>query len=313
MKIPPRNLDAFVKKPSPDALAILVYGPDEGLVRERIKLLTQNTVADPQDPFSVVDIPAERHSDAPTLLLDEAQSISMLGGQRVVRVRGDVGKAGNAIVNAVKALKDGDNLVLIEAGPLSPRSPVRAHFETAKNAAALPCYVDDSRDISRVISQELREQGYRIAPDALELMADSVVGDRAVARGEVEKLITYMGAANTNIALADVVAAVGDSGVRQMDDLCTHTASGRFAEADTILTTLLSEDTNAVLILRALQNYFMRLHIARARLDKGESADDAMKKLKPPVFWKQKEGFERQLHELDAAKLEKALSVLAGA
>jgi len=312
MKLAFRNIEGFVQKPTPDIAAVLLYGPDEGLIRERMKILSKSVVEDVNDPFNVVEFSASQLLESPSRLLDEAQSISMLGGRRVVRLREASDKIAAIAKDALAALKEGDNFVLIEAGELPPRSALRQLFESAKNAVALPCYVEDERDISRVLKDALKEEGYNMPSDALVYMAANVVGDRAVARSEVQKLVTYMGA-NRNITLDDVIACVGNSAALSLDDLSKHVASGQFAEAERVLSFVLSEGMPAVTALRTLQNYFTRLFITKARMDKGENMEAAMKKLRPEVFWKQKPAFEAQLRGWTMENLQMALNQLVSA
>lgn len=312
MKILPRNIDSFVKKPAAEALAILVYGPDEGLVRERLDVMTKTVVADIHDPFNVVEFSAAALDANPSRLLDEAQSISMLGGRRVIRLRDAADGISSIVKEALAALRAGDNLVLVEAGELTPRSALRLLFENAENAAAIPCYVEDARDIGRVISDALKDGGFSVASDGLAYMAANVTGDRAIARSEVEKLITYMGA-EKRISLEDVTACVGNTAALSLDDLAKFVASGQFVEADRILEFVLSEGLPAVTVLRTLQNHFMRLHITKTRIQRGESTDAAMMKLRPAVFFKVKPAFEAQLNGWSLPQMEQALALLAAA
>ena len=312
MKIPPKNIDSYVKKPPAEAMAILVYGPDEGLIRERLDLLTKSVVADIRDPFNVVEFTADQLKENPSRLMDEAQSISMLGGRRVIRVRDAADGMEGSIKDVLAALRPGDNFILLEAGELSPRSKLRDLFEKAENAAAIPCYVEDERDIGRVIGDSLRAAGFSFSSDAATYMAANVIGDRAIARSEVEKLITYIGKDKKNITIDDVIACVGNSAALSLDDLARHVASGQFAEADRILTYVLSEGLPAVTVLRTLQNHFLRLHITKARMQKGESMEAAMMKLRPAVFFKVKSAFESQLNGWSLGQMEQALALLAG-
>jgi DNA polymerase-3 subunit delta len=313
MKLQTRDIESFVKKPPATAAAILVYGPDEGLVRERIALLTATVVADPRDTFNISDIPGDTLAEDPARLADEAKTISMLGGRRVVRVRGGNDRTIEAAVkNTLSLLKPDDNLVLIEAGELGPRSGLRKMFEEAPNAAAVPCYVDDAQSVGRIAAEALRAAGYRAAPDALSLLSAAVAGDRAIARGEVEKLITYMGPMK-DIGVEDVASCVAGAAALPLDDLARHVAAGRFAEADRILNFALSEGMNAVAILRALQNYFMRLHLVKSRMAGGESFDTAIMKLRPPVFFKHKPDLQAQVSSLSAAQVEQAINVIVSA
>jgi DNA polymerase-3 subunit delta len=312
VKIPPRNIDAFVKKPSPETLAVLVYGPDEGLVRERAGILAKS-VGGGDDPFGAPELTGEQIADDPARLTDEARAISMLGGRRAVRVRDASDKAASAIKDALAQIKPGDNFIVVAAGELGPRSALRLLFENADNATAIPCYVDDERDISRVIAEALKGAGWRVSSDALSYMAANVVGDRAVARGEVEKLITYMGKEKREISLDDVSACVGQAASLPLEDLARHALSGLFAEADRVLRLALSEGAPAVSVLRALQNYALRLHITRARMEKGEGAETAVSRLKPPLFFKHKPAFEAQVSNLSLAAIEQILNVIVSA
>jgi len=313
MKIPPKNIESFVKKPSPETGAILIYGPDEGLIRERLDTLTKNIVADIHDAFNVVEFAADVLAENPARLMDEAQSLSMLGGRRVIRVRDASDKMTSVAKDVLSALKKGDNLILLAAGELPPRSTLRALFENAENAAAVPCYVEDERDIGRVIGEALRSAGYTIPVEAVVYMAGNVTGDRGVARSEVEKLITYMGPEKKVISMDDVIACVGNSAALSLDDLAKNVASGQFAEAERILEHVLSEGLAAVTVLRNLQNYFMRLHITKARVQKGEGTEEALKKLRPPLFFKVKPAFESQLTGWSMMQMEQALSILTSA
>lgn len=312
MKVPPKTLDAFVKKPPEWARAVLVYGPDEGLVRERLNALTATVVKDIRDPFNVAEFPASTLSDNPARLMDEALSISMLGDRRVVRVHNASDDISAAVKGVLAALDDRSNFVVIAAGELTPRSSLRILFENAENAAAVPCYVDDARDISRIIADELREAGYTISSEALAHMAANVVGDRMVARSEAEKLMIYMGDKKA-ISFDDVTACVGDSADLSLDDLSRHVASGKFTEAERIMTSVLNEGMPAVTVLRTLQNYFMKLHITKSRIAAGENHEIALKKLKPPLFFKVKPAFEAQLAGWSLLQMEQALTMLASA
>ena len=301
-----------LSKPAPAAAAVLLYGPDEGLIRERLNILAKTVVADVQDPFNVAEFSAGQILDNPAQLIDEALSLSMLGGRRVIKLRDASDKLTSIVKGVLAALKAGDNFLLLTAGELPPRSTLRALFENAENAAAIPCYVEDIYNIGRFIAETLRAAGYNIPPEAVTYMAGNVVGDRAVARSEVEKLITYVGAGQKSILLADVTACIGNSADLSLDDLAKHVASGQFGEANRILTHVLAEGIPAVTVLRNLQNHFLRLHISKVRVMQGEGVEDVLKKLRPPPFFKVKDAFVAQLLGWGLPQIEQALALLTG-
>lgn len=311
MKLGFRDIEPFLKKPDPKALAILVYGPDEGLVRERATALAKQAVTDASDPFATAEYTGGQLSDNPSQLLDEAQSISMLGGKRVIRVRDATDKIEPIVKSALEAMKPGCNLVVLEAGDLWPASKLRKLFEESPNAAAVPCYIDDARDLTKILSEELRNRGYSISSDALQYMAANVVGDRGVARGEAEKLSIYMGGYK-DIGLEDVIASVGGSAQLPLEDLARTAASGNVAEADRILSHLLREGESPVRILRVMLDHFTRLHVTKARMG-SDGLDLALKKLRPPLFFKHKDAFMGQLNGWSFQMMEQALNIISSA
>ena len=177
MKIAAGRVEGFVKAPDGNARAILVYGPDSGLVRERVDRLVKAVVDDPKDPFRIAELTPARLKDDPARLADEAAAIALTGGRRVVIVR----DAGDSVATAIASfLADpkGDALVVLEGGELGPRSSLRKLFEGADNAAALACYADEGGNLAAVIQEELKAAGLTAEPDALGFLADHLGGDR---------------------------------------------------------------------------------------------------------------------------------------
>src|SRR5689334_16362183 len=90
----------FAKESDPAVRAVLPFGTDDGLVAERGKALALSICPDLADPFHVVDITGDALKQDPARLADEFQSMSLMGGRRVVRVR----PAAEECVAAVEAL-----------------------------------------------------------------------------------------------------------------------------------------------------------------------------------------------------------------
>src|SRR5208282_4116714 len=170
------DVDGFIARPDPARPVVLVFGPDAGLVSERVNALVKASVDDPNDPFSLVRLESEELIANPGRLVEEAQTIPLFGGRRAVRVKA----GGRNIAPAVEALLAGpasECRVVIEAGDLRRSAPLRALCERAKNAAALPCYPDSERDLARLIDTEMRAAGLTLAPEARALLVPLLGGD----------------------------------------------------------------------------------------------------------------------------------------
>lgn len=324
MKIPYKNTDAFVKNPGQEILCALVYGPDEGLVRERSEILCRTVTADLNDAFQVSVLTASDLESDSARFFDEAYAMSMMGGRRLVRVRGASDKF-TVLLKPYLNKPNKDALIVVEAGELSPRSSLRKLVESDKAiAAAVPCYVDDARAVTNIINQTLIHAGFRIERDAAVFLSEALAGDRQRIRRELDKLITYMGphpgytgpegdpaAENCGtITLEDAMACCGNGGVMELDSFVMATAGGDGAKAHKAYTRLLQEDIGFVTILRVLQNHFRRLHVVKSRTESGVPLDSAMKSLNPPVFFKQENEFRAQIGRWSLHRLQNTLMKL---
>ena len=79
-----KRLPILLKAPGP-LRAVVLFGEDAGLVRERADALQAAVVRD-DDPFRLADLPREVAS-RPGALAGEAAALALTGGRRVVRVR----------------------------------------------------------------------------------------------------------------------------------------------------------------------------------------------------------------------------------
>lgn len=310
MKIPPRDIERFVQKPDPACRAFLVYGPDEGLVRERAAVLGKHVVADLSDPFNVIDLSGSAVADDPARLADELAAMSMMGGRRLIRIREGAEKAAAMIEEALKTVSGADNVLVIEAGDLKPASKLRALFEKMKDGAAVACYADDAGNLSRILAQDFSTQGLTIDRDALMSLSEKLVGDRALARSMVEKIITYIGPDGGTVTLDDVLACTEDSSLLFIDDLTRAAFSGNTVAAGQMLERLYQEGIDPVGVLRGLQNHCRRLLFVKAMMDAGEDRNSAVKKLRPPLFFKAEKDFNAHLNLWTAERLKILLEQL---
>lgn len=323
VKIAAKDIEAFVKRPAgPTLRAVLVYGPDRGLVGERTAVLLRGVVEDIQDPFRVVEITGAQLAADPARLADEASALAFTGGRRVLWVR-EAGDSLAALFKGFLADPPGEALVLLEAGDLAARSSLRKAFEGAgPAAAALPCYRDEARDLTGLVRDMLTAEGLSISRDALQALALSLGGDRQLTRREVEKLILYKGnaagpnstAAETGeIDLADLRAVIGDVSAYALEDIAFAVGAGDLSSLERLLARAFAEGLQPVSILRQVARHFDRLMLAGAHFGAGAAEQAALAKLRPPVFWKQRGVFAAQARAWRPAALKSGLARLIAA
>jgi DNA polymerase III subunit delta len=314
MKIEPRQVEAFLKKPDPKVRGVVIYGNDDGLIAERALQLAKTVCEDLKDPFRVVDIAGDALKNDPARLADEFGAMSLMGGRRVIRVR----PAGEESVSALEnlaAATAGDALIVVEAGNLTPRSGLRALAESDRTLAALPCYMDNDLALEGLVESAARAAGIAVEGDALEWIVERLGGDRGQTRSEIDKLMLYKASdAAKAITLADAMAVLGDTAAIGVDDVIAAAFDGDQVALDRALDRVFAEGGNPVQLVRSLQRHADQLHVVSGHLGAGANFEMAMSRARGlPRGGPVRQRFERHVRGWSLTRLSAALDVLLDA
>jgi DNA polymerase-3 subunit delta len=288
----------------------LVYGPDRGLVSERADSFARKTGLPLDDVFSVTKLTAADLADDPGKLVDEARTVPMFAGKRLVWVKG--APATGPLVEAIADLVGDppqDLWLLIEAGDLKKSSKLRTLFEKSPRSVALPCYSDGARDVDRLIDEELAAASISIGLDARHALKQLLGGDRLATRGEIRKLILYAHGQDS-IELPDIAAVVGDASALNQDGIVDAILKGDPAEMDSAFSRLSATGAPPFLSLAAAMRQFQLLQLLRGEVENGKSASAAVASARPPIFFARKSIIERAVGALDLAFINRALDRL---
>jgi DNA polymerase III subunit delta len=306
MKLPPARVQAFLRDPG-ECRVVLLFGDDAGMIRDRAETLIRGVAGSLDDPFLVSELAREEVKRLP----DEAAGLSLIGGRRVVRMR-DVT---DAAAEPVQVLLKGQApaLVVLEGPSLQSRSKLRTALEAASDGVAIGCYPEEGRALEETIRECLRANGAGIEPDALTWLSQQLGADRASTRTELEKLALYVGP-GSRVDLDAAMTCVGDLAGLSLDDALFAATVGDVATADRALEAAVAEGAAPVQVLRAALGHLQKLHRARLAMDEqGLSAAEAVKGMRPPVFYQKVGAFTRSLGLWPAVTLTAALAALAEA
>ena len=306
MKLPAVRIEAFLRDPG-GCRVVLLFGDDAGMIRDRAETLVRSIAGSLDDPFLVSELAREDIRRLP----DEAAGSSLLGGRRVVRVRDVTDAASDPVQLVLKGR--GPALVVLEGPTLAARSKLRTALEAAADGVAIGCYPEQGRALEETIRETLRANGAGVEPDALAWLSQQLGADRASTRAELEKLALYAGP-GSRVDLEAAMACVGDLAGLSLDDALIAATTGDVATTDRALEAAIAEGAAPVQVLRAALGHLQKLHRARLAMDEqGLAASDAVKAIRPPVFYQKVAAFTRSLGLWPAATLGSAMTALAEA
>jgi DNA polymerase III subunit delta len=307
-----KDVDSYLRR-APSHVIVLVYGPDRGLVSERASHIAKQSGVALDDPFSAIRLDATDIDADPPRLADEAATISMFGGKRLIWVKGT---GGQRFVSAVTSLCDNpphDTLVLIEAGELKKDSALRKAAEKSAHAVTLPCYPDEGRGVETLIDEMLSQHRLSIDIDARQWLKARLGGDRLASRSELEKLALYT-KGQSKITLEDARQSAGDVSALSVDAVIEAVLTGNAAGVDAALSKLVTGKQPSTLVLTALIRQMQMLVPLRESMEReNKSVSSLVAAMRPPLFGPRKEFMERALSNWPLDSIGRALDRLANA
>lgn len=304
------EVDRWIAKPDGRFRVLLVFGPDAGLVSERADILSAKTGVDLSDPFSTIRLNADDVAEDKSRLLDEAFTVGMFGGERLIRISGQTRRN---LVDAVKPVLQTqlqDVWIIIEAGDLKPKTGLRGAVEKSPNAMAIPCYQDDGQMLAQLVREELTDKGFTIERDLVVFLLSFLGGDRMASRNELRKLALYAHG-ETEITKEHITAIVGDASNIDLNDVIDAVASADMPRFENNLERVLMEGLSPDILLLQTMRHFQMLHELRGKMDShGLSASAVVDGARPPIFYKRKTMITRCLSALKLDVIEKILKRL---
>jgi len=303
--------DQFVRRPPPDIVFFLVYGNDEGLIRERAGKLVAAALGGNPDPLRLVRLDGEILAEDPGRLSDEARAISMFGGSRVIWIEA----RGQDITAALEPLLQEPPVectIIVTAGSLKKGAELRSVFERLPRAASVGCYPDEGRAIAAVIEEEARAANLRVPPGVREALSDLLGADRMTTRNEIAKLMLYA-RGRGEVTAEDVQAIVSEAAPSMLDEAIGAAFDGDARAADKAAQRYFADGGDASGLLGAAVRHALLLHRVRAEMEVGGGLDGALKSARARVHFQQRAAVERHIVRWSTSRLAKLFPPLRAA
>jgi DNA polymerase-3 subunit delta len=297
---------AFLARPDPRIKALLLYGPDAGLVSERAQELARRLAAREQPAGEIIRLDDSDLEGDPDRLGTELLTMPMFGGAKIVRT-----STGRRITAATLQpfVESGDmaGALIVEAGNLRPDDKLRATFEKSATAAAIGCYPDEGASLDRLVSEIVAAAELDITPEARQELIARLGADRALSRAEVEKLTIYAHGAR-RIELAHVEAIVGDASSTAIDHVVSAAAGGDADRALAECDRAVAGGDSPQSVILAAERHFHRLHRLRVGLEAGRPLDDLIRAMRPPLPPKARSELEREARAWTSDRVNAAMA-----
>ncbi len=223
-------------------------------------------------------------------LAAEAAAFSLFAEKKIIDLRIPGGKpgadGGKALVEYCSNPPE-DTLLLLTLPKLERNQQNSKWFKTLeKIAVVIQIWPVETARLPQWIDQRMRQAGLVPDQQAVQILADRVEGNLLAAHQEIEKLLLLHGTGKIN---ADQLAtAVADSARYDVFELVDSALRGESQRCLHILGGLRSEGVALPVVLWALHREIQTLASLSADVAKGVAPDQAMGRIRPPIWDKRK-------------------------
>jgi DNA polymerase-3 subunit delta len=304
------SIRRFLDKPDKNVRAVLLYGPNESFAREAAEKLAALALGKSDDPYAITKLGEDEIKRDNAKLGDALAAQSLLGGPTIVWARVSGKGADDSILDALASIERGDpnGYLIVEAGDIGGTGEVVKKFGAAKNAAVIAFYEETEAERAVYAKALAKELSISFDRDAEDYFLSALPHDRGLARKEIEKLALYAYELGRTIGVEDLEALMASEAESALDAASLAAAQGKSAQAVESLSRI--DALSGVSALRALLRRLHQLREARTLIDGGMSSEDAIAKLRPPVFWKERDAVASQARLWTSKKLNAAYDVM---
>jgi len=274
----------------------LFYGENLGLkndFRDKIKQLNKTALI--------------KNLDQEEILADENKFFEELFNESLFEDKKIflINQTNDKILELIKEIEEKENApkIFLFSELLDKRSKLRNYFEKSNKLGVVPCYPDNEVSLKKIILSKLK--GYTgLSSQNINIIIENCGLDRSKLNNELNKIDTFFEnkIIDTNKLEALLNIKVNDS----FDLLKDQALIGNKTKTNKLISDTILESGKNIFYLNIINQRLIKL-LEVSEIARNGNLDNAISKIKPPIFWKDKANFSLQARKWNKKKLKKML------
>ena len=274
---------------------VLFYGENHGLILDFKKKIRS------EKKKLIINLSQNEILDNKKILFKEINNLSLFEEKKIIFIQDASDKILEVIEEILPIIEE--NKIFMFANLLDKKSRLRSFCEKDKKIDIVPCYQDTEISLKKIIFKNLENQS-ELTNETINILINACSNDRAKLKNEINKIKTYFNKNPiNNKILLELLNTKEDDDFNNIKDAAFN---GKTFRTNELLssTNLLTE--KLTFYVNVLNNRLVRLDEIKKSKDK--NIENAISKLKPPIFWKDKPNFLTQIKIWDRRKINLALN-----
>ena len=187
---------------------------------------------------------------------------------------------------------------------LDKRSKLRSYFEKSDKLGIVPCYADNEVSLKKIVLDRLKK--YKgLSGQNLNMIIENCGLDRSKLNNELSKIETFFVDKIIDTQKLETLLnfKINDSFNLLKDQALIGDKTG----TNKLISNTILENEKNIFYLNVINQRLMKL-LEVNQIAKDSNLDNAISKIKPPIFWKDKPIFNLQARKWNSKKLKKLLN-----
>jgi DNA polymerase-3 subunit delta len=235
-------------------------------------------------------------------VIHQNNSLDLFGNMTVIVLRLFNEKLSKEIIESLNDIHNNGLKIIIRAEQLGVKSILRKYFEKTEDLLIVPCYEESAFEKKKYVEDFFKRERISVTESFITTLSDHLSNDRLEIREELNKIQLLTEGEDTNIENLNIFYdSVYSDEIEFINSLVSGKVDSYLSKQFDRLTQFRSEQIRCTSILL---EHFYKLFKVKFLLSEGMSNQEAQCTLKPPIFFKYKNDFEKQLSMWSLRNLE---------
>ena len=279
----------------------LIYGENIGMkddIKDQIKIYFKS--------YEKILFTQDEILKKKDILTEQVENTSLFSSKKIIFINEVTDKIKDIIYDIGQKPKE-DLKIFLFAQTLEKKSTLRKNFEKDNTQGIIACYQDNEKTLGEYIRRKLKDYS-GVTQQMINFLIKNCNLDRKTLSNEIDKIkcLFIHKKINTD-KLPELLNNNNNLDFNSVRDACFSADKNNLNEN---LGNIVLQNENAYFYLSVLGNRIEKLISLNYQLKKEKNIEKAVDKIKPPIFWKDKPTFYRQIRRWNSEKLGQARRIL---
>ena len=236
------------------------------------------------------------------VLTEQIENTSLFSKNKIIFINQVSEKIRKILMDVLETPRN-DLKIFIFADTLEKKSILRSFFEKSRVLKIVPCYQDNERTLAEYLRKKF--VGYTgLTQEIINLLIKNSGLDRKTLSNEIEKIKSLF--LDKKIKSEKIISLINNPYNLDFDNLRDACFSAEKDKLNDNLGNVALQNEDAYFYLNSLNYRVEKLIALSEQCNEYKSVDMAIEKIRPPIFWKDKPTFSKQLKKWNISKLNQA-------